>query len=36
MRVLVVEDEHVLANYVAAGLRRDGIAVDVSYDGARA
>jgi DNA-binding response OmpR family regulator len=36
MRVLVVEDERVLANYVVAGLRRDGMAVDVSYDGSQA
>jgi DNA-binding response OmpR family regulator len=33
MRVLLVEDERVLADYLAAGLRRDGLAVDVSYDG---
>jgi DNA-binding response OmpR family regulator len=33
MRVLVVEDEQVLADYVAAGLRRTGMAVDVSYRG---
>jgi DNA-binding response OmpR family regulator len=33
MRVLLVEDEQVLADYLAAGLRRDGLAVDVSYDG---
>jgi two-component system response regulator VanR len=33
MRVLVVDDERVLADYVAAGLRRTGMAVDVSYRG---
>lgn len=33
MRVLVAEDERMLANYVAEGLRREGIAVDVCYDG---
>ena len=33
MRVLVVEDEERLANTVARGLRRYGMAVDVSYDG---
>ncbi len=33
MRVLVVEDERQLANAVARGLRREGMAVDVSYDG---
>jgi DNA-binding response OmpR family regulator len=33
MRVLLIEDERVLADYLAAGLRRDGMAVDVSYDG---
>jgi DNA-binding response OmpR family regulator len=36
MRVLVVEDERVLADYLADGLRRDGMAVDVSYDGRHA
>jgi DNA-binding response OmpR family regulator len=34
--VLVVEDEHLLADAVAVGLRREGIAVDVAYDGASA
>jgi DNA-binding response OmpR family regulator len=34
MRVLVVEDEVVLADAIAAGLRRHAIAVDVAYDGA--
>lgn len=36
MRLLVVEDERMLANYVADGLRREGIAVDVCYDGTNA
>jgi DNA-binding response OmpR family regulator len=36
MRVLVVEDEHVLADAIAKGLRREAMAVDVSYDGAGA
>ena len=33
MRVLVVEDAPVLANTIAEGLRDQGIAVDVAYDG---
>jgi DNA-binding response OmpR family regulator len=33
VRVLVVEDEKPLADAVARGLRRDGMAVDVAYDG---
>jgi DNA-binding response OmpR family regulator len=33
MRVLVVEDHKRLAAAVAAGLRRDGMAVDVAFDG---
>jgi DNA-binding response OmpR family regulator len=33
MRVLVVEDERLLADTIAAGLRRQAIAVDVVYDG---
>jgi DNA-binding response OmpR family regulator len=33
VRVLVVEDEQPLADAVARGLRREGMAVDVSYDG---
>ena len=33
MRVLVVEDEVVLAAAIARGLRREGIAVDTSHDG---
>jgi DNA-binding response OmpR family regulator len=36
MRVLVVEDFEVLARAVVAGLRREGIAVDVSLDGTAA
>ncbi len=33
MRVLVVEDEAVLAEAIARGLRREGMAVDLSGDG---
>ena len=33
MRVLVVEDDEVLAGAVAVGLRREGMAVDISLDG---
>lgn len=33
MRVLVIEDETVLADAVARGLRRHGVEVDVAYDG---
>lgn len=33
MRVLVVEDEERLANTIARGLRNEGMAVDVVYDG---
>ena len=36
MRVLVVEDEAVLADAIARGLRREGMAVDVAGDGAGA
>ncbi|HKB29333.1 MAG TPA: response regulator transcription factor [Streptosporangiaceae bacterium] len=36
MRVLIVEDEQVLADAIAMGLRRGAIAVDVAYDGAGA
>ncbi len=36
MRILVVEDEPLLADTVAAGLRHDAHAVDVVYDGAAA
>jgi DNA-binding response OmpR family regulator len=34
MRVLVVEDHRELAETLAAGLRREGMAVDVAWDGA--
>ena len=33
MRVLVVEDAHRLADAIARGLRAEGMAVDVAYDG---
>ncbi|GAA2605911.1 response regulator transcription factor [Dactylosporangium fulvum] len=33
VRVLVVEDEQLLADAVAEGLRRESFAVDVAYDG---
>ncbi|MDQ1697451.1 MAG: hypothetical protein QOJ03_2804 [Frankiaceae bacterium] len=33
MRVLVVEDEPMLADTIATGLRREAMAVDVAYDG---
>ena len=33
MRVLVVEDERLLADSIAEGLRRQAMAVDVAYDG---
>ncbi len=36
MRVLLVEDERDLANAIARGLRRDGLAVDLAFDGAEA
>ena len=36
MRVLVVEDHEGLANAVADGLRREGMAVDIALDGASA
>jgi DNA-binding response OmpR family regulator len=36
VRVLVVEDEVVLAEAVARGLRREGMAVDLAFDGADA
>ena len=36
MRVLVVEDQKVLANRIAEGLRDQGMAVDVACDGAAA
>jgi signal transduction histidine kinase len=36
LRVLVVEDERVLADAIATGLRREAMAVDVAYGGAGA
>jgi DNA-binding response OmpR family regulator len=33
MRVLIVEDERTLATTVAVGLRREGMAVDVAFEG---
>src|ERR1700739_909602 len=36
MRVLVVEDQQVLATAIGAGLRREGMAVDLAYSGAGA
>jgi DNA-binding response OmpR family regulator len=36
MRVLIVEDEEILADTIADGLREEAIAVDVVYDGADA
>jgi DNA-binding response OmpR family regulator len=36
MRILVAEDHRRLADTVAEGLRREGMAVDVAYDGADA
>jgi DNA-binding response OmpR family regulator len=36
MRVLIAEDERRLAEAIARGLRREGIAVDVSLDGSEA
>ena len=33
MRVLVVEDHGRLASAVAEGLRREGMAVDLAFDG---
>ena len=36
MRILVVEDEHDLADAIARGLRNDGYATDVAYDGEEA
>lgn len=36
MRVLVFEDEEVLADSIAEWLRREAFAVDVVYDGAAA
>ncbi|MFF0449983.1 response regulator transcription factor [Streptomyces sp. NPDC004609] len=34
MRVLLVEDEAILAELIAEGLRRDAITVDIAHDGA--
>ncbi|MEW2357788.1 response regulator transcription factor [Spirillospora sp. NPDC029432] len=36
MRVLIVEDERVLADAIAEGLREEAMAVDVAYDGGSA
>ena len=36
MRVLIAEDERRVADAVARGLRREGLAVDVARDGADA
>jgi DNA-binding response OmpR family regulator len=36
MRVLVVDDQQELAETVATGLRREGMAVDIAFDGAAA
>lgn len=36
MRILVAEDERVLADLVAEGLREQAMAVDIAYDGAAA
>ncbi|GAA2795362.1 response regulator transcription factor [Crossiella cryophila] len=36
MRVLLVEDERVLAEAIAEGLREEALAVDVAYDGGAA
>ncbi|MGW0804139.1 response regulator transcription factor [Nonomuraea sp. NPDC002799] len=36
MRILVAEDERVLADSIAAGLRKEALAVDVAYNGAAA
>ena len=33
MRVLVVEDDHSIAGFIAGGLRQEGFAVDVAEDG---
>ncbi|MDQ3403237.1 MAG: response regulator, partial [Actinomycetota bacterium] len=33
MRILIVEDEQALAEAVARGLRREGMAVDIALDG---
>jgi DNA-binding response OmpR family regulator len=36
VRVLIVEDERLLADAIAEGLRQEALAVDVAYDGAAA
>ncbi|WP_433329049.1 response regulator transcription factor [Spirillospora sp. CA-294931] len=36
MRVLIAEDERMLADSIAEGLRQEALAVDVAYDGAGA
>jgi len=36
MRILVAEDERRLAGAIARGLRREGMAVDITHDGASA
>jgi DNA-binding response OmpR family regulator len=36
MRILIAEDERALADSLARGLRRDGLAVDLAHDGAEA
>jgi DNA-binding response OmpR family regulator len=36
MRILVVDDQQELAETVATGLRREGMAVDIAFDGASA
>src|SRR4030042_7050873 len=33
MRILVVEDEHKIANSIKKGLEQENFAVDVAYDG---
>src|SRR6188768_2604716 len=33
MRILVVEDDHSIATFIAGGLRQEGFAVDVAEDG---
>ncbi|HUD48245.1 MAG TPA: response regulator transcription factor [Candidatus Baltobacteraceae bacterium] len=35
MRILVIEDEHKVADIIVRGLRADRFAVDVAYDGAK-
>jgi len=33
MRILVVEDEHKIANSLKKGLEQEGFAVDIAYEG---